>query len=51
MTILMGDLSAKIGADNCGYEEVMGRRGLGEMNENGEMFADFCVSNRLVIGR
>ena len=25
MTILMGDLNAKIGADNWGYEEVMGR--------------------------
>ena len=27
----------------------MGRHGLGEMNENGEMFADPCASNRLVI--
>ena len=28
----------------------MGREGLGTMNENGEMFADFCVFNDLVIG-
>ena len=28
MTILMGDLNAKIGSDNSGYEEVMGRQGL-----------------------
>ena len=50
MTILMGNLNAKIGADNCGYEEVMGRHSLGKMNENGEMFTDLCASNRLVIG-
>lgn len=29
---------------------MMGRHGLGQMNENGEMFADLCASNRLVIG-
>nr|KAG5705881.1 hypothetical protein BaRGS_030771 [Batillaria attramentaria] len=28
----------------------MGRHGLGEMNENGEMLADFCATNNLVIG-
>ncbi|XP_068697688.1 uncharacterized protein [Montipora foliosa] len=50
MTILMGDFDAKIGVDNRGYKEVMGRHGLGEMHENGEMFADLCESNRLVIG-
>ena len=33
--LLMGDLNAKIGCDNRGYEEVMGTQGLGEMNENG----------------
>ena len=31
----MGDFNAKIGSDNTGYDEVMGRQGLGEMNENG----------------
>ncbi len=29
ITILMGDLSAKIGSENTGYEEVMGQPGLG----------------------
>lgn len=28
----------------------MGKYGLGEMNENGELFADFCPLNKLVIG-
>ena len=44
MTILMRDLNEKIGADNSRYKEVMGRYGLGEMNKNGEMFADLCAS-------
>ena len=46
----MGDFNAKIGSDNTGYDEVMGRHGLGEMNENGERFADVCALNNLVIG-
>ena len=28
----------------------MGTHGIGEMNENGEMFADLCSFNRLIIG-
>ena len=50
MTILMGDFNAKIGSDNTGYEEVMGKQGLVEMNENGWKFADLCSLNQLVIG-
>ncbi|KAJ3607615.1 hypothetical protein NHX12_024666 [Muraenolepis orangiensis] len=34
--ILMGDFNAKIGGWNEGYEEVMGKHGVGKMNENGE---------------
>ena len=48
--ILMGDFNAKIGSDNTDYERVMGRHGLGEMSENGELFAEFCGNNDLVIG-
>lgn len=49
MTLLMGDMNTKIGEDNIGYEEVMGRYGLGQMN-NGEKLLDICASNKLVIG-
>ena len=42
ITVVMGDLDAKIGEDNTGYE-VMGRHGLGER------FTDFCALNGLVI--
>ena len=50
MTILTGDYNGKIGSDNTGYEDSMGTHGLGQMNENGEHFADLCALNQLVIG-
>jgi exonuclease III len=50
INILMGDLNAKVGSDVSGYEEVMVQHALGEMNENGEKFADLCGLNNLVIG-
>ena len=49
MTILLGDLNTKIGSDNSGYEKVIGRQGLGRMNEIGEMLADFCAFNNIII--
>ncbi|VDO54086.1 unnamed protein product [Schistosoma margrebowiei] len=50
LTILMGDFNAKVGTDNILYEDIMGRHGLGERNENGERFANLCAFNKLVIG-
>ncbi|VDP32692.1 unnamed protein product [Schistosoma margrebowiei] len=50
LTILMGDLNAKVGIDNTGYEDIMGRHGLGQRNENGARFANLCAFNKLVIG-
>ena len=39
--IVMGDINAKVGTDNTGREEVMGKHGArAEMNENGEKGAD-----------
>ncbi|CAG2225948.1 unnamed protein product [Mytilus edulis] len=32
-------------------EREIGSNGIGEMNENGEIFADFCAVNSLVIGK
>ena len=31
--IIMGDINAKVGSDNTGREEIMGKHGLGTMNE------------------
>jgi len=50
IVILLGDLNAKIGDDNLGLKNVMGRHGLGTRNENGEIFIDLCVNYSLVVG-
>ena len=50
LTILMGDLNAKVGSDNTDKELIMGRHGVGEQNENGKLFSEFCMFNDLVIG-
>ncbi|RUS81369.1 hypothetical protein EGW08_010867 [Elysia chlorotica] len=50
MKILMGDLNAKVGADNTDRELIMGRHGVGQQNENGELFTEFCSFNDLTIG-
>ena len=46
----MGDLNAKVGSDNTGFELCMGRHGLGTRNNNGERFSEFCLDNDMVIG-
>jgi exonuclease III len=50
ITMVMGDLNAKVGADNKNFEHIMGKHGLGTMNENGERFIELCSNNNLVIG-
>ena len=49
ITIFMGDFNAKIGINNTGYGDIMGTHGLGQMNENGERFADLCALDLLLI--
>ncbi|KAH3708226.1 hypothetical protein DPMN_067670 [Dreissena polymorpha] len=46
----MGDMNAKEGCNNTGKKLIMGKEGVGEINENGELFTDFCGLNDLVIG-
>ncbi|XP_020617309.1 craniofacial development protein 2-like [Orbicella faveolata] len=50
LPLLLGDLNAKLGSDNTSFETVMGKYGIGKINENGELFADFCSFNKLVVG-
>jgi len=50
MKIVMGDFNAKIGEDNEGYEDVMGRQALGRINDNGERLRSWCSANNLKIG-
>ena len=49
MVIVMGDFNSKIGNDNAGYEDVMGKFGLGERNERGERMLEFCKHNDFCI--
>ena len=47
--ILLGDLNAKVGSDNAGREDIMGKHGLGVQNDNGERLVELCTLNDLVI--
>ena len=47
--LVMGNLNAKVGEDNDGYENIIGSHGVGERNDNGERLVDFCGLNNLVV--
>ena len=42
-------MNTKVGEENWDYDEVMGKHGLGQRNENGERLCEFCDMNELVI--
>lgn len=48
--IVTGDFNAKIGSDNHGLAQIMGKHGMGTRNNNGERFIEFCQTFQLVIG-
>jgi len=41
MIVVMGDLNVKVGNNNTNREEVMGKFGIGVMNDNGDRLCDF----------
>lgn len=47
---LMDDFNAQVETDNTKLEKTMGIHGVGQMNENAELFTEFCSNNNLVIG-
>ena len=47
--IVTGDLNARVGNDNSGYERTMGTHGYGIQNDNGERLCEFSQQNGLVI--
>lgn len=47
--IIMGDMNAKVGQQQDRTNPSCGRYGLGERNERGEKFIEFCDSNNLII--
>ncbi len=40
--LMLGDLNAKVGSDNDNRGNVMGRQGVGVMNDNGKRLCDLC---------
>ena len=46
--IVPGDFNAKWEITTT-REIIMGKEGLGNTNENGEMFTDFCEQNNLIV--
>ena len=49
LLIFTGEMNTKVGEKNWDYDEVMGKHGLGQRNENGERLCEFCDMNELVI--
>ena len=49
MIVVKGDLNAKVGNNNTNREEIMGKFGIGIMNDNGERLCDFCSANGFII--
>ena len=49
LLIFTGEMNTKVGEENWDYDEVMGKHGLGQRNENGERLCEFCDMNELVI--
>ena len=48
MIVVMRDLNANVDNNNTNREEVMGKFGVGVMNENGERLCD-CSANGFII--
>lgn len=48
--ILLGEFNAKIGNNNRNREVAMDTHGIGNMNANREILAEFCMEYNLIIG-
>ncbi len=49
MIVVMGDLNAKVGNEQDPLKEVVGPHGLGERNERGDLWVEWCSANDQVI--
>ena len=50
ITVVLGDMDAKVGNQEVGDECTVGKFGLGTRNDNGTRFVDCCQQNDLAIG-
>jgi hypothetical protein len=46
---IMGDFNARVGADLEAWPPVIGHRGVGKMNENGQRLLELCSFNNQVV--
>ena len=49
MVVVMGDLNAKVGTEQDPQKVVVGQHGLGERNEQGDLWEDWCTTHEQVI--
>ena len=49
IVIVMGDLNAKVGGEQDPLQEIVGKHGLGERNDRGDLWVDWCVTHEQVI--
>ncbi|KAK2707601.1 hypothetical protein QYM36_015341 [Artemia franciscana] len=47
---LCGDFNAKVGSDAPYAPAILGKHGLGEINDNGVRSVDFCATHELIVG-
>ena len=50
LVLVLGDLNSRPGNNNIGWDRVMGKHGIGTINDNGERLCHFCEENNMVIG-
>ena len=51
LVMVLGDLNARPSNNNIGRDRVMGKHGVGTINDNGERLCQFCEENNMVIIR
>lgn len=49
LRLVIGDFSAKVGENNGGLEHIMGKHGIGKMNDNGQRLRKLCGIKELKI--
>ena len=47
--VLLGDFSARTGSKHNAWEGVLGSKGIGSMNENGQTLLELCTRHNLCI--
>ena len=49
IVIVMGDLNDKVGGEQDPLQEIVGKHGLGERNDRGDLWVDWCARHEQVI--